>query len=66
MANIAYKQLDDDEPPYTPAGLTSAQAAKQQEKWGKNEIPEEKEPVRIHAGDDGVDVSASVQTRMLH
>lgn len=45
-----YAELkDDDEMPMSSAGLTSAQAAAQMQKWGKNEIPEEKEPVRLSA-----------------
>ena len=34
------------EPVYSSKGHTSREAAAAQEKWGKNEIPEEKEPVR--------------------
>lgn len=39
-------QEDEAEPVYSSKGLTSAEAAAAMEKWGKNEIPEEKEPVR--------------------
>ena len=42
--NGAYQKMDD-EMEFTSAGLTTAQAEAQQKKWGKNEIPEEKEPV---------------------
>ena len=34
------------EPVYSSKGHTAAEAAAAQLKWGKNEIPEEKEPVR--------------------
>ena len=34
------------EPEYSNKGWTSAEAEAQTKKWGKNEIPEEKEPVR--------------------
>ena len=45
--NGSYTKLEDEaEPVYSSAGLTSAEAAEAQKKWGKNEIPEEKEPVR--------------------
>jgi hypothetical protein len=40
------KLVDEAEPVYSTAGLTTAEAAEAQKKWGKNEIPEEKEPVR--------------------
>jgi len=42
-----YKELEEEnvEELFGHGGLTSAQAAAQQKKWGKNEIPEEKEPL---------------------
>ena len=45
--NGTYAKMAEPEPEYTSAGLTTAQAQAQQAKWGKNEIPEEKEPVRV-------------------
>ena len=39
-----YKKLEE-EPPMSGEGLTSAQAEEQCRRWGKNEIPEEKEPL---------------------
>lgn len=43
--NDGYAALTEDEPVHSTAGHTSEQAAAAMEKWGKNEIPEEKEPV---------------------
>ena len=42
--NGSYQKMED-EPEFGVHGLTTEQAAAQQKKWGKNEIPEEKEPV---------------------
>ena len=39
-----YKKLEE-EPPMSGEGLTTAQAEAQEKIWGKNEIPEEKEPL---------------------
>jgi hypothetical protein len=47
MAGNGYQKMED-ELEYSTAGWTSAQAEAQQKKWGKNEIPEEKEPVSAH------------------
>lgn len=51
-ASLAYVKVEPDEAEGLTAleefgtkGLTSAQAAAQQAKWGRNEIPEEKEPL---------------------
>ena len=48
--NGGYAQMTD-EPEYTSAGWTTAQAEAQMKKWGKNEIPEEKEPVSAACSD---------------
>ena len=49
-ASLKYMALEEKDEPsaleqFGTKGLTSAQAAAQLEKWGRNEIPEEKEPL---------------------
>ena len=46
MASAGYTKLEEAEDHMSSAGLTTAQAEAATKKWGKNEIPEEKEPVR--------------------
>lgn len=42
-----YQKLPEAEAEFGTHGLTTEQALAQQKKWGKNEIPEEKEPVSV-------------------